>query len=516
METALTVASIFTDHMVLQQGKRVPIWGFGPNGATVEVHFGPQKATVQVDHERWLLYLDPLPVGGPYEMEIRSAGESMILHDVWVGEVWLAAGQSNMVQQLLFTEGGVAEGDSADLPDIRLFTTPRRPFAGALVPGWDFIGAFTGMRTWQICSPQSALHFSAIGYHFGKMLQKHKNVPVGIISCNFGGTPIQAWMSELYLQRDPELKPILDAYEQYVGALDPQQYEDDFQSFIRSIYRLITERGDIEQRVRELGLDGYRQWIRQNPLILPDPPYGPKAYERPCGFYHTMLQTVAPYSIRGVLWYQGESNANRAEVGLYRKLLTAMIANWRADWHEPELPFLIVQLPAYASTKGPNGQYWAYIREAQEAVADSVPHTALVVTLDCGEHDIHPIYKRTVAERLFRAAQAVVYGESVEYKAPRFRCMTKSGRIATIDFQDVEDSLRYICQPIEGFVICGVAHHFVPAQARIIGKSVEVFSSEIDEPVAVRYAWQNMPKFSLIGQNGIPVAPFRTDTFAIE
>ncbi|CAG7649275.1 hypothetical protein PAESOLCIP111_05833 [Paenibacillus solanacearum] len=516
MQQSFQLASMFTDHMVLQQGEPVPVWGSGPEGVTVTVEWGGETAQSTVQGGRWKVRLQPKPAGGPFELVARCGDEVIVRKDVLVGEVWLAAGQSNMEQPLLFTEDGLAEAASAKAPQLRLFTTPRRPFHDARVPGWHFVGTMSGDARWQTCTPESALQFSAIGYYFGALLQRSRSVPVGIISCNWGGTPIQAWMSERYLEQDPDMGATLAHYRNHVAAHDAEQYEREYAEYIRQLQRMIDERGDVRQQIRALGLDGYRRWASANPLIWPPQPIGPKAYFRPGGLYHTMLRTVAPYPVRGVLWYQGESNAVPKEALHYRKWLAALIENWREDWEKPDLPFLIVQLSAYAPLRGPNGTVWATLRESQEAAARTVPRTSMVVTIDCGEHDIHPVRKRPVAERLLLAARSDVYGEQVASQGPRYRVMQVEGNKAMIGFDEASYGLCGTQERLAGFTICGPDRRFVPAEARIAGNRVEVYHPDIPTPVAVRYAWQNMPEFSLFGGNGLPAAPFRTDDFDLE
>jgi sialate O-acetylesterase len=514
------LASMFTDHMVLQQMTRVPVWGSGPEGGSVTVEFKVQTvSTIVQNGSCWELWLEPLHPGGPYELKVYFDQGEMILRDVWVGEVWLAGGQSNMVQQLLFTEGGVEEADQTELasmPQIRFFTTPRRPNPGAQIPGWDFIGTFTGTANWQLCTPANALHFSAIGYYFGKFLACARQVPIGIISCNFGATPIEAWMSERYLERDPDLKRKLDDYKRVERQMDPVDYEGDWNSYLQKIRRWQEQRGDLEQRIRSMGLAGYRSWVAENPLEWTNYPLGPKAPQRPSGLYHSMLHTVIPFAIRGVIWYQGESNCSLEEAFVYRNWLQALIENWREDWNDLELPFLVAQLTSFASVGDPTGYIWSVLRESQESAVRSMSNTALAVTLDCGEaHDIHPVRKQPIAERLALAALAVAYGEAVDWQAPHYHSMAKVDSYVHISFNNLGEGLTALAEPLLGFEICGEDHRFVPAQARIVGDQVEVSSVDVPEPLAVRYAWSHMPVCSLAGKNGLPVAPFRTDDFAM-
>jgi sialate O-acetylesterase len=523
MKEPFTLGSMFTDHMVLQQRVTVPVWGTGPEDGKVTVQLQGQMVSAVVHEGNWSLHLAPLVAGGPYEMQFwleRAQPfevEEITFNDVLVGEVWLAGGQSNMVQQLLFTEGGLEAAKHADNSCIRFYTTPRRPYPEARVPGWSFIGTISEDEAWQRCTPETAIHFSAIAYHYAELLQLARQVPVGIISCNWGGTPIQAWMSEKHLDRDPELRHLLNKYEQFVGTLDQDRYELEEADYNRNMFRMIAERGNIEQRVKDLGMEGYRRWVADNPLNWPPQPWGPKAPERPSGLYHSMLESVIPFAIRGVLWYQGESNAVAEEAGLYRAMLTRLIENWRELWGELELSFLIVQLTSFAPAHDPNGQNWAVIREAQAVVAHQVSQTALVVTIDCGERqDIHPIAKRPIAERLVLAARALAYGENIPYQAPYYKSMTIEESSIILTFEGVTEGWEPQKEPLTGFVICGEDRLFIQAEARILDDRIEVYCPEIADPVAVRYAWANMPQFSLRDRHGFLASPFRTDQFELQ
>ncbi len=515
-ETRLAIAPLFTDGMVLQRGKPLAVWGTGPEGGQVSVGLVGQSARTVVRHREWRVDLAPMEAGGPYHLEVRCdvAAAAIRIRDVLVGEVWLAAGQSNMVQPLLVTEGGVQASSRACDPGIRFFTVPRRPFPNAQVPGWDFIGTMSSDAAWQTCAPETALSFSAIGFHFADILRPALDVPVGIISCNWGATPAQAWMSERHLEQDPMLRPLLANYRLYEEKLDLTVYEQAHDRYIEAMHRLIAERGDIERKVRELGLSGYRKWVTDHPLVWPDQPYGPKHPERPCGLYDTMLCTIIPYSIRGVLWYQGENHAMRpSEASLYRHLLEGLIAGWREDWRDPSLPFLIVQLPGYEPQLDPNGDGWSLIREAQQETVARTPNTALIATLDCGEcGDIHPVDKRTVAERLTLAARCVAYGEPVRFEGPRFLPVAEyHGHSAWLRFDPRGEPPTVTDGCLSGFEVCGADGIYYPAEARFAGSSdgiaVEVSCKQVPQPTAVRYAWGNMPEWSIAGMNGIPAAP---------
>ncbi|PYI53080.1 sialate O-acetylesterase [Paenibacillus flagellatus] len=511
MSAAFELAAMFSDHMVLQQKEPVPVWGSGPDGGKVTVELDGQAASTVVRDGRWQAWLPPLRPGGPFELRVRLDGRDAALRrDVQVGDVWLMSGQSNMVMPLLFTEGGVEEADRADEPGVRFFTVPRRPYPGARIPGWDFMATFTGDAEWRTCTPDAALRTTAIGYYFGTMLGRTRGVPVGIVDCSFGATPIEAWMSERALERNPELKRRLDDYRRMAGKLDPERYEREWNDYLRKLVRWKEERGDLERRVRRLGLEGYLRWVADHPLDWTNYPFGPKAPQRPAGLYRSMLRTVIPYGIRGVVWYQGESNCTPEDAHAYRFWLQTLMHSWREEWNIPELPFLVVQLPSFRPGGDPTGETWAVLRESQQAAADAVPGTGLVVTIDCGdERDIHPTAKRPVAERLAAAARAVVYGEEAKWSAPRFRSMETRGSLAIVSFDGAEGDLTADAEPIPGFELCGNDGVFRTARARLVGGRVEASCPDVAAPSGVRYAWGNAPAYGLRGVGGLPVAPFR-------
>lgn len=516
--------------MVLQQAKPVPVWGTGPDGTWVTVSIQGQSAKTCVKDGCWQVRLQHLQPGGPFDLIIRTVREGgadeerVVLTDVLVGEVWIAAGQSNMEQQLLFTEDGVQEAETgmkagSGAEQIRFFTTPRRPFEGAVVPGWHFIGAWSGDAVWQRCTPDTALHFSAIGYYFAKRLQRVRGVPIGIVCCAFGGTPVEAWMDERLLEDDPRFKQIMDTYRERAARISEADYEAGYADCIRTMDQIIEERGDIEGRIRQLGLDGYRDWVKEHPLLWPAPPVGPKHPQRPGGLYRAMLRTVVPFAVRGVLWYQGESNVGAPH--LYADLLSAMIGNWRRDWESPEMPFLFVQLPAYMSGGNADGTSWAAIREAQRYTAAGIPQVAMVVALDCGEaSDIHPVRKRPIAERLVLAAQAAVYGEEASYEAPLCVAMEVAGSRVRLTFDSRGGGLRAGGDAVvpshpaqlarlSGFTLCGPDGSYFDAEAELLDSAtVEVWCDRVDTPLSVRYAWNDWPAYSLFGWNGVPVGPF--------
>lgn len=307
--------------------------------------------------------------------------------------------------------------------------------------------------SWDQASGSTVSFFSAVGYYFGRELEQYLGVPVGLISANYGPSPAEAWMSRPALAEDSQLKPLLEAAPR------------------------VTSRSS------------------------------------PTGLYNGMIHPLVPLAVRGVIWYQGESNVTRADQ--YRTLLPALIRDWRRAWGQEGLAFLFVQVaPFRAVLPVPGESQWAELRESQRLVAREVPNTAMVVTTDVGEsNDLHPRKKEPVGVRLALAARGTVYAEEVEYSGPMYRSMQiKSGRVY-LSFDHVGGGLVAEGGRLTGFSIAGPDRRFVFAEAEIEGEQVVVHSPEVTQPVAARYGWTDYPVVNLWNKAGLPASPFRTDSF---
>ncbi|MEX2186716.1 MAG: sialate O-acetylesterase [Pirellulales bacterium] len=425
---------LFTDHMVLQQGMDVPVWGTAADGEKVTVSIGDQKVETTGAGGKFRVNLKPLSAGGPHTLVVAGTN-TVTLGDVLVGEVWICSGQSNM--QLAVAQGETPEkiiAESAN-PKIRLFTVPRDRDAN---PRSDV------KSSWVECGPTTVGDFSAVGYHFGRALHAKLGVPVGLISCNVGGTAAEEWTSREVLESDEDLKPTLKN-------------------------------------------------------------------DRSTTLYNAMLHPLAPFAIRGAIWYQGESNAGRAEQ--YRELFPAMIKNWRDLWGQGDFPFLFVQLaPWKMIVDTPGDSDWAELREAQLMTTKNVPKTAMAVITDFGdEKDIHPKPKASVGERLALAARAIAYGEKIVYSGPVCSKMEIRGNEAVLSFDHVGGGLEVRGEKLKGFTIAGADGAFVNADARIDGDKVVVKNDALNEPKMVRFGWANYPVVNLYNKDGLPATPFRTD-----
>jgi sialate O-acetylesterase len=478
---------LFTDSAVLQRGLPLPIWGTAREGERVTVELLHQKATTTAENGRWMVRLPAVTKGGgPYTLTVKG-DNTVVVKNVLVGEVWVCSGQSNM-QWPVFRSAD-AEKIIAEAPDpwIRLFTVPRR---ATPLPETDVEAA------WQESTPQTVRDFSAVAYAFGRALRKALNVPIGLISSNYGGTPAEAWTERSALEAHPQLQYLVTSYQKALDAYP--------QAVANYYAELLNYPETLAQAKRE----------EREPPKAPVKPF-PPAYSpwSPSGLYNAMIAPLIPYAIRGVIWYQGESNAGRAYE--YRILFPTMIASWRANWGQGDFPFLFVQLAPFMKIEPqPSESAWAELREAQLLTLKASPNTAMAVVTDLGdENDIHPKQKAPVGERLALAARALAYGEKIVYSGPLYASMKVEDNRIILRFRHTGSGLVARGGRLQGFTICGEDHTFVHAEAEIQGNTVVVHSPQVPFPVAVRYGWANYPVVNLYNKEGLPASPFRTDDF---
>lgn len=490
--------SIFSDHMVLQQNKPIPIWGWADPGEEVTVAIeGKRRAAVAGEDGKWKVMLDSRPAGGPYQLVVR-AKNSITVDDVLVGEVWICSGQSNMEWPLKDSTDGELEVLAARYPRVRLITMPH---VGSQEPQEDFEGE------WQFCTPETAEEFSAVGYYFGRQLQRALDVPVGLIANSWGGSACEAWVSRDRLEADSRYDQLLQYWDQKAETYDHAAALATYEERVRQ-WKATAVEGNRRNR---------RRSRREPPFPKPTNPL--EGQHRPANLYNGVLRPIMGYGIRGVIWYQGESNTERAYQ--YRHLFPLMVQQWRDEWNQGSFPFYWVQLANYkARSADPSESAWAELREAQSKTRRVLPNTGEVVTIDIGEaDDIHPRNKREVGQRLARWTLALDYGFNVAYDGPRYTKMEKDGNKIRLRFaigRHADDRLeRSEDGEITGFAIAGKDRKFVWAQARVLPSSrdgqVEVWSDDVPHPVAVRYAWADNPECNLRSEGKLPVAPFRTD-----
>ena len=479
--------SLFSDGAVLQRDQPIPVWGAARDGERVTVRLGGQAASAIATQGKWRVDLHSMSAGGPYELSVQG-DNTLTVHDVLIGDVWIASGQSNMELTVAQCDRAAQEIANSRNPLIHLLRIPMKA-ADEPLPDVN--------ASWKDCAPETVGRFSGVGYFFARDLQKALGIPLGLIDASYGGTPAEAWMSRKALQSRPEFQSIL---------------EEEAQLIRDSPRNMARYQADLEKWKK----DAENAKAENHPApAKPQLPFGPFNFRRPTGLYQGMILPVSPYAIRGVIWYQGERNSPRAYQ--YRTLFPALIADWRALWNNPRLPFLFVQLAPFGTpSPEPRDDLWAELREAQLMTSQTVAHTAMAVITDVGEQtNIHPVKKQPVGARLALAARALVYGEKIEYSGPIYRSMTIDGNHAVLSFDHVGQGLVAQDGPLTGFAICGADHKFVYAEAEIRGDEIRVWSPQVPAPVAVRYGWAGFPVVNLWNQDGLPASPFRTDDFPI-
>lgn len=646
----LGLPAVFSDNMVLQRKKPITVWGWASPGEKVVVRLANTSASAITDSTgEWVTQLKPLQAGGPHELKVKGETETELFTNVMIGEVWVCSGQSNMTMALEKAKNAEKEIADANYPKIRLFSVPRRVSRS---PREDCDGR------WQVCTPDIARGFSAVGYFFGRDLHETLDVPVGLIHASWPGTRIDAWMSWERIETDTMFTPILDRYRKEVaeypgkkaeflkawneymadttakrafqydpgnrGAekgyarpdFEPEKWETiELPTFIEKPmgkkidgavwfrkkiaipenwvgHDLEIRLGTIDDfdvtycngvKVGETGVEipePYmipRHYVAPGSLVtssevtlavrvfdhfggggfagppeamelscparnshvplrgdwrfhmeiplepsaiggpgtpgVPRQPRDPNSSNRPSGLYNGMITPVAPYTLSGTIWYQGEANASTAYQ--YRRLLPAMIADWRETWNDTTMPFGIVQLVNFRDRDTvPSPSTWAELREAQAMAARSDPHVGLAVGIDVGQANrLHPANKRPLGERLSAWAQATVYGRNLVYSGPALKRASFGTDTVTLVFEHIGSGLAVKGDSLTGFSLAGSDSVFHWATARIQGDSVMVWSDLVETPVELRYGWANNPDCNLYNKEGFPAVPFRTDSF---
>ena len=523
----LRFATIFSEHAVLQRDRPLPVWGWSEPGALVVVSFGGQEKSARVDPDgRWRVTLDPMAASAePRDLSARSQG-TVTVRNVLVGEVWLASGQSNMGYGLSQAVGGAAAVAAAEDPQLRFFKVEQRT---AAEPQTDAAG------TWQRSSPEHKRAWSAVAYYFARDLRKQLGCPVAVIQSAWGGTAAETWMSIDALRQDPPFSHCVAAFEKALARHRElerrpeisRQYDADLARWQKEVIPAYAVAKRAYEAARAAGHDpgpppqpAVAEPQNPDPTGLPSPSRRPGV---PTITYNTMIAPLAPYAIRGVIWYQGEANGGD---GLeYRRLLPRLIADWRGLWGDP-FPFLFVQLPGFESEamKRQPEPAWAWLREAQ-MLSLRVPRTAMAVAIDVGDPlDVHPPAKCEIGGRLALAARRVAYAEDVVASGPLYRDAEFVSGAARVSFSETGGGLAIGRAPwlpshlaplpqdrLMGFALAGEDRVWFEAEARIEGDKVVVSSPSVRKPVAVRYGWANAPRCNLANSDGLPASPFRSD-----
>lgn len=633
---------LFSDNMVLQRDRAVPIWGEAKPASVVTVTIGDKKSSATADAAgQWKVSMGPFAAGGPIEMKISADGETLTIRNIAIGDVWFCSGQSNMQWSVLKSRDGSKEVPAANFPNIRLLTIPTR---SASKPKSDLEGV-----TWTECSPESVKDYSAVAYYFGRSLYQHNNVPVGLINSSWGGSAVQSWTSLASLETNPDAAAITRDYHSTVRRFDKDfaagivderdayidkgiqkkekgwetvEFDDSkwptwdlpnyFNMYGKPLYvqgavwfrktadipeawagkPLVLALGNINNyditwfngtevgrtdkealktkgrssreytipadlvkpgpatiavrvfnSISSGGIMGFAEWQKRDIALSPAdnkkeivslkgpwkyaagntlPPRGvnadPDSHKLPSSLFNGMVFPVVPFALRGILFYQGESNTHNAWE--YGTLFPSMIRSWREAWQE-ELPFIFVQLPGLGAKPSGNPSDDSQYNESWNELRDSQwrglrePKTAMISTTDLGDQSIHPANKQDVGARMAIAARALGYGEKLEYSGPLYAGMTVEGNKVRVKFTHTGDGL--VAKDAEDgalrrFAVAGADQKYVWANARIEGDSVVAWSDEVPAPVAVSYAWaMSAPDANLYNSAGLPAASFRSD-----
>jgi sialate O-acetylesterase len=482
---------VLSDHAVLQRDRPIHIWGWATPGAHVQVHFHAQSVPAIADRlGEWSLWLAPESAGGPYTLTVSGDGSPLTLSDLLVGDVWFASGQSNMEIPLMGFPGSAVIKDAdkeiaaAHHPKIRLLLVEKK---SSDYPLNDEPG------TWTLCTPETATRFSAVAYFFGREIAAKENVPIGLIDSTWGGTPADSWISMDTFGSHPELLP---AFASRARFANPQANAE---------ASIAAEKAETAA-------------ARAAGQPLPHFDWHPDEISwLPAGLYNGMIAPFIPLTLRGFLWYQGETNSAHDRAPYYESLFSALIGDWRMHFAQGNLPFLFVQISSFNSPQ----EDWGRVRDAQRRTL-AVANTAMAVTLDVGEADnVHPPDKQTVAHRLALAARHMVYGEAdLPYASPLFREATADlqpdGSTALRVWFTHAQGLTAHGQPIDAFELAGADHHFVPAQARIVGETVVVSSPDLKNPVYVRYGWMGVVNHNLDNAAGLPASTFTSENWPLD
>jgi sialate O-acetylesterase len=493
----IKLPAIISDNMVLQADSNVPVWGNAEPQSKIIIVCSWSDAKVAADSDKlgkWMVKIKTPKSGSNCTITITCGQESKTINNILIGEVWLCSGQSNMWWPVKQAKDANYEIAAANYPDIRLF-------AVSMAASDKLLDDCKGQ--WVLCNSQTVADFSAVGYFFGRELYKKLNTPIGLINAAYGGTPAQAWIRREIITKDEKLKICFEKDTEIEAnkAKYQQRYDQALDKWKKD-----AESAKAAGKTSPKKPAMPRELFKKNKSSV---------------LYNAMIHPLIPYAIKGVIWYQGESNASESE--LYRKLFPALITNWRQDWGQGDFPFYYVQLASYGKymKKTSSGQpdlavppdsNWPRLREAQSMTL-SLPNTGMAVAMDIGEVDnIHPKNKQDVGKRLALWAFAKDYGfKDIIYSGPLYKNIKIENDKARIYFNCTGSGLMTKGDSIKGFAIAGADKKFVWAIAKIDGDMVLVWSEQVKNPATVRYGWSDWSNGNLYNKEELPALPFRTD-----
>jgi sialate O-acetylesterase len=479
---------VLSDHAVLQRNRPIHIWGWATPAAHLTAHFHAQSAGAVADrYGKWSLWLSPETAGGPYTLTVSGDGADVTVTDLLVGDVWVASGQSNMEMPMEGFIGNsvLKDGDqeiaAATNTKLRLLLVEHKSSDYPLNDQPDM---------WTACTPETARKFSAVAYFFGREIAAKENVPVGLIDSTWGGTPADAWVSMGTLGTNPALLPAFASRATFADKVTD------------AAAQIAAEKAE-DAAAKAAGQPAPKHdWHPDEVSWLP------------AGLYNGMIAPLTPLEVKGFIWYQGETNSAHDRAPYYETLFSGLIEDWRSRFDQGALPFFFVQISSFNSP----GEDWGRVRDEQRRTL-AVTKTGMAVTLDVGDaHNVHPPDKQTVGHRLALAARHIAYGEDVAYGSPLFRqataeLQTDGSTALRVWFDNAQGLTVRGAAASTAFEVAGPDHHFVPAQARIDGETVVVTSSELKNPVYVRYGWMGVMPDNLFNAAGLPASTFTSEIF---
>ncbi|MBM0656205.1 sialate O-acetylesterase [Capnocytophaga genosp. AHN8471] len=468
----LQLPEIYSDNMVLQHGQSLPLHGIANAGTKITVTIGNQQLNTTADSNgKWQVTLAPLAAKETYTLQITAGKEKRVFKNVVAGEVWLCSGQSNMEFEMFQASTGERDIPQAENPNIRLFDMEAR-WRTDNANAWE-LSALDSINQlqyykpaqWEVCSPKTVRAFSAVAYYFGRRLQKELNMPIGLICNAVGGSPTEAW-------------------------IDRRTLEYDFPRILNN------------WRENDFIMDWVRQRAGENIAKATDKlqrhPYEP-AY-----LFEAGILPLEKYPIKGVIWYQGESNAHNKDA--HSKLFPLLVKSWRTEFNNSQLPFYYVQLSSI------NRPSWGWFRESQRRLMKVVPHSGMAVSYDYGHPtDVHPKNKQPIGERLAQWALGDTYGKKVLPSGPLFRSATFNGKVATVAFDYAQGMHSADGKTLRGFELSDGNGIFYPATAEVIGEEVKVTSEEVSNPKAVRYGFSPVTDGNLVNEANLPASTFTSE-----
>lgn len=465
----LKLSSLYTDNMVLQRDTPLDIHGTADTGTKVTVSIAGQKATAVANNRgEWNVVLQPLAVGTDYTLTIQAGKQKKVFRHVAAGEVWLCSGQSNMAFRLDQAATGKRDIARADDPDLRLVDMKGRwetydvAWPASCLDSLNHLQYFEN-TAWKACTPETAARFSAIAYYYGKMLRDSLKVPVGLICNAIGGAPTESWIDRNTLET------------QFPAILKDWLYNDFIQPWVRG------------RAAKNLANDSTH--------------LGRHPYE-PCYLYESGILPLRQYPIKGVIWYQGESNAHNMEA--HERLFGLLVNSWRHNWKNAQLPFYFVQLSSL------NRPSWTWFRDSQLRLMKSIPYTGMAVSSDYGDSlNVHPVNKQPIGERLARWALNKTYGHAVTPSGPIFESVTRDGEALVVSFAYGDGLHTSDGKSPSCFEIAEEDGLYYPAQVEIEGDKVRLTSPKLKSPRYVRYAWQPFTRANLVNKDGLPASTFR-------